>query len=99
MEAPLNPPVDSKLERISDYVDNLTLEDLAIEIQSYGLDERVKETILELEIPNANDFMKEVVTQGNLDFLLKLVSKKTVSEVREILLDYLYWKDEPKWDC
>ena len=94
MEPSLNPPVDEKLERLGDYVDNLTIEDLAIEIHAYSLDERVKETILEVEIPNCNDFMREMVESSNLDFLLKLVSKKTLSEVREILIDYLYWKDE-----
>lgn len=99
MEPSLNPPVDEKLERLGEYVDELTIEDLAIEIHAYGLDERVKETILEVEIPNANEFMKNVVESSNLDFLFKLVSKKTLSEVREILIDYLYWKDEPKWDC
>jgi hypothetical protein len=99
MEPSLNPPVDEKLERLGEYVDELTIEDLAIEIHGYSLDERVKETILEVEIPNANEFMKNVVESSNLDFLLKLVSKKTLSEVREILIDYLYWKDEPKWDC
>lgn len=97
MQAAINPPIDAKLERLGDYVDELTIEDLAIEIHAYGLDERVKETILEVEIPNANDFMKNVVENSNLDFLLKLVSKKTLSEVREILIDYLYWKDE-SWD-
>ena len=93
-EPNLNPPHDEKLERLANYVDHLTLENLALEIQSFGLDERVKETILEVEIPNCNEFMKNVVENSNLDFLLKLVSKKTISEVREILIDYLYWKDE-----
>lgn len=94
MEPNLNPPVDKKLERLGNYVDNLTNKDLAIDIQSFGLDERVKETILEVEIPNANDFMQEVIREGNLDFLLKLVSKKCVEEIKETLIDYLYWKDE-----
>ena len=94
MEPSLNPPVDEKLERLGDYVDDLTLENLASEIQSYGLDEKAKETILELEIPNANEFMREVVNQSNLEFLLKLVSKKSIEEIRETLIDYLYWKDE-----
>lgn len=94
MEPSLNPPVDEKLERLGDYVDDLTLENLASEIQSYGLDEKVKETILELEIPNANDFMREVIENGNLDFLIKLVKKNTLDEIRETLIDYLYWKDE-----
>lgn len=97
MEPSLNPPVDYKLERIGNYVDNLNLENLAIEIQSRGLDEKVKETILELEIPNANDFMREVVENSNLDFLLKLVSKKCVEEIKETLIDYLYWRDQ-SWD-
>lgn len=91
-EPSLNPPCDEKLERISDYVDELTLEDMAIEIQSYGLDENVKETILALELPNANDFMRELIEKSNLDFLLKIVSKKTIEEIREILIDKLYWK-------
>ena len=94
MEPSLNPPIDEKLERLGDYVDDLTLENLAIEIQSYGLDEKVKETILELEIPNCNDFMREVIENGNLDFLIKLVKKNTLDEIRETLIDYLYWKDE-----
>ena len=45
MEPRLSPPVDEKLERVTSYVDNIALEDLAYEIQSYGLDEKVKETI------------------------------------------------------
>lgn len=94
MEAHLNPPVDSKLERLSDYVDNLTLEDLAIEVQSYGLDEKVKEIILELEIPNCNDFMKEVIEGSNLHFLIKIISNKTISEIRELMIDFLYWRDD-----
>lgn len=93
-EPNLNPPDDKKLERLANYVDRLTLENLALEIQSYGLDERVKETILELEIPNANDFMKEVIQESNLDFLIKLVSKKTISEIRETLIDKLYWRND-----
>lgn len=97
MEPNLNPPVDEKLERLSDYVDSLSREDLAIDILGYGLDEKVKETILELEIPNANDFMREVVEKSNLNFLLKLVSKKCVEEIKETLIDYLYWRDET-WD-
>jgi hypothetical protein len=93
-EPSLDPPVDEKLERISNYVDNFTLEDLAIEIHSLDLDESVKETIIELEIPNASDFMREVIQASNLDFLFKLVSKKTLSEIREILIDKLYWREE-----
>lgn len=93
-EPNLNPPDDKKLERLSNYVDNLDLENLALEIQSYGLDERVKETVLELEIPNANDFMKEVIQESNLDFLIKLVSKKTISEIRETLIDKMYWRND-----
>lgn len=93
-EPNLNPPDDKKLERLANYVDNLDLENLALEIQSYGLDERVKETVLELEIPNANDFMKEVIQESNLDFLIKLVSKKTISEIRETLIDKMYWRND-----
>lgn len=94
MEPSLNPPIDEKLERLGDYVDNLTIKDLAIEILAYGLDEKVKETILEVEVPNANDFMQEVVRNGNLEFLLKLTSKTTMFDIREMFIDYLYWKDE-----
>lgn len=93
MEPNLNPPVDEKLERLGEYVDELTIEDLAIEIYNFGLDEKVKETILELEIPNANQFMQDVIWNANLDFLFKLVGKKTLDEVRETLIDYLYWRD------
>lgn len=94
MEPSLNPPVDEKLERLGNYVDNLSLKDLAYEILSYGLDERVKETILEVEIPNCNNFMREVVENSNLEFIIQLVSKKCVEEIRETLIDYLYWKDQ-----
>lgn len=93
MEPRLSPPVDEKLERLGDYVDSLSREDLAIDFLGYGLDEKVKETILELEIPNANQFMQDVIWNANLDFLFKLVGKKTLDEVREILIDYLYWRD------
>ncbi len=93
-EPNLEPPHDEKLERLANYVDRLTLENLALEIQSYGLDENAKETILEVEIPNANEFMKNVVNQSNLDFLFKLVSHKTISEIRETLIDYLYWRND-----
>lgn len=93
-EPSLNSPCDEKLERISDHVDELKIKDLASEILSYGLDETVKETILELELPNCNDFMREVIQESNLEFLLKLVSKKTISEIREILIDKLYWREE-----
>jgi hypothetical protein len=93
-EPSLNPPIDHRLEQISEMVDNFNIKDLASEIFDKGLSEKVKETILEVEIPNANEFMKNVVESSNLDFLLKLVSKKTLSEVREILIDYLYWKDQ-----
>lgn len=93
-EPSLKPPVDRELERISEYVDDLTLKNLVDEIQSYGLDEKVKETILELEIPNANDFMQEVVMYSNLHFLIKLISNKTINEIREILIDHLYWKEK-----
>lgn len=93
MEPRLSPPVDEKLERLGEYVDELTIEDLAIEIYNFGLDEKVKETILELEIPNANQFMQDVIWNANLDFLFKLVGKKTLDEVRETLIDYLYWRD------
>ena len=98
-EPSLNPPIDHRLEQISEMVDNFNIKDLASEIFDKGLSEKVKETILELEIPNANDFMREVVEKSNLNFLLKLVSKKCVEEIKETLIDYLYWKDEPKWDC
>jgi hypothetical protein len=93
-EPSLNPPIDHRLEQISEMVDNFNIKDLASEIFDKGLSEKVKETILEVEIPNCNDFMREMVESSNLDFLLKLVSKKTLSEVREILIDYLYWKDQ-----
>ena len=98
MEPNLNPPVDEKLERVTSYVDNIALEDLAYEIQSYGLDEKVKETILELEIPNANDFVQETIQNGNLKFLLRIVSKNTIDEIRELLIDKIYWRDK-QWDC
>jgi len=96
-EPSLTPPCDEKLERIGNYVDNLDLKNLAIEIQSYGLDEKVKETIFKLEVPKANHLMQETIAEGNLDFLLKISSKKTISVIRETLIDYLYWKDET-WD-
>lgn len=98
MEPNLNPPVDEKLERVTSYVDNISPEDLAYEIQSYGLDEAVKETILELEIPNANDFVQETIQNGNLKFLLRIVSKNTIEEIKEILIDKIYWRDK-QWDC
>ncbi len=90
MEPSLNPPVDIDMERISEYVGDLTFEDLAIEIYNYGLDEKVKEIILELEIPNANDFVRQVIMDSNLDFLFKLVSKKSIEEVQERLIDKMY---------
>lgn len=92
-EPNLNPPHDEKLERLANYVDRLTLENLALEIQSLGLSEKIKETILELEIPNCNDFMREVISFSNLRFLLRVSTDKTISEIREILIDYLYWRD------
>ena len=98
MEPRLNPPVDEKLERVTSYVDNIALEDLAYEIQSYGLDEKVKEIILELEIPNSNDFVQETIQNGNLKFLLRIVSKNTIDEIRELLIDKIYWRDK-QWDC
>jgi Asp-tRNA(Asn)/Glu-tRNA(Gln) amidotransferase B subunit len=91
-EPSLNPPEDEKLERISDYVSDLTLEDMAIEIYNYGLDERVKEMIVENH--NMNDLMQEVIQESNLEFLIQLIAKKYVDEIREILIDYLYWKDQ-----
>lgn len=94
MEPSLNPPINKEWERTCEYVEKLTLENLAIEIQSYGLDERVKEAILSLEIPNANDFMQEVIWNSNLDFLVRLISNKTINELREILIDYLYHREE-----
>jgi len=94
MEPSLNPPNDTKLERIADYVDDLPLKNLADEIQSYGLDEKVKETILELELPNCNDFMKEVIEGSNLHFLVKIISNKTISEIKELMIDFLYWRDD-----
>lgn len=94
MEPSLNPPNDQKLERIGDYVDDLPIKNMADEIQSYGLDEKVKETILELELPNCSDFMKEVIDGSNLHFLMKIVSNKTLAEIRELLIDYLYWRDD-----
>lgn len=97
MEPSLNPPTDEKFERISDYVDNLTIEDLAVEIYGYGLDEKVKETIIKIEIPISNDFVLDVIQNSNLEFLLKLISKTTMFDVKEIIIDYLYWKDE-SWD-
>lgn len=93
-EPNLNPPHDEKLERLANYVDNLTLENLALEIQSFGLSEKIKETILEVDIPNSNEFMKEVVRNSNLEFLLQLVSKTTILEIRETLIDYLYWRND-----
>lgn len=95
-EPNLNPPCDEKLERISDYVDDLALKNMADEIQSYGLEEKVKETILSLEIPNASDFIKEVIDGSNLHFLMKIISNKTIEDIRETLIDYLYWRDDEK---
>jgi hypothetical protein len=92
-EPNLNPPCDEKLERISDHVSDLTIENLASEILSYGLDEKAKETIFKLEVPKANDLMQETIAESNLEFLLKLVSKKTIEEIREMLVDKLYWKE------
>ena len=91
-EPSLNPPVDKEWDRINEYVDDLTLKNLVDEIQSYGLDEKAKEIVLDLEIPNANDFMQEVIYYSNLEFLIKLISNKTINEIREILIDHLYWK-------
>lgn len=93
MEPPLSPPVDSKWEMVSRYVEELDVESLAYEIQSEIFDQRVKEKILELELPNANDFMKDVIYNANIFFLLKLVSKNTIGEIKEMLIDYLYWRD------
>lgn len=94
MEPSLNPPVDIEMERIVEYVSDLTLEDMVGEVQSYGLDEKVKEIILEIEIPNANDFMQETIYYSNLDFLIRLVSNKTIDEIREMLIDKMYWRKE-----
>ena len=98
MEPRLSPPVDEKLERVTSYVDNIEIKDLANEIQSHGLDEAVKEIILELEIPNSNDFVQETIQNGNLKFLLRIVSKNTIDEIRELLIDKIYWRDK-QWDC
>lgn len=98
MEPSLNPPRDKELERITEYVDNISLKDLAYEIQSHGLDEKVKETILELEIPNASDFIDQTIKDWNLEFLLRIVSKKTMDEIRETIIDKIYWRDE-SWGC
>lgn len=94
MEPSLNPPVDEKLERIGDYVDDLTLADLVSEIQSSGLDEKAKEIILAVEIPGANDFMQEIIQDSNLSFLMKLVGEKTIGDIKETLIDYLYWRQQ-----
>lgn len=98
MEPRLSPPIDEKLERVTSYVDNIEIKDLANEIQSHGLDEKVKEIILELEIPNSNDFVQETIQNGNLKFLLRIVSKNTIDEIRELLIDKIYWRDK-QWDC
>lgn len=92
-ERNLNPPVDVEWERVCNSVEKLTLKNLAAQVQSYGLDEKVKETILSLEIPNANDFMQEVIYGSNLEFLVKLISNKTIEGIREILIDHIYWRN------
>ncbi len=94
MEPSLVPPFDRDIDRIGEYVDELTLTNLVSEIQSKGLDEKAKEIILAIELPNANDFMQEIIAESNLEFLLKLCGKKAISDIRETLIDYLYWRQQ-----
>lgn len=85
------PNEDTKWIRISESVGDMTLDDLAYDIESYGIRDRVDEIVFKLEIPQPRAIIvEEMVMNIELVKLLKFCGKKTIKTIRESLVDYLY---------
>lgn len=94
-EPNINPLVDKISEAIHEQISNLQVKDLAWEVLSLDLDEKAKEIILVNELPqNVSMFIIEVIYHSNIDFLLKLVSKETLDEIRELIIDKKIYREE-----
>lgn len=94
-EPSLNPPEDERLDAIVDHISDLSIEDLAFEIQSRSLDQKIKERILKLEFPiyDPNSILEEIVDKINLDVLLHMISKKTMDDIVDYMIDHIYFRD------
>ena len=89
------PKVDVKLNRITNTVCQMSLSDLAYEISSYDIKSRVHDIVFKLELPMPRLFlMEDLVRNSDLEKLLGFIQPATLSEVRDMLIDYLYWRDD-----
>lgn len=89
------PKQDPKLDRISEMVDNMNNEELAFEITSYGITGRVHQIVFDCELPLPRLYlMEDLVINSDLEKLLGFIQPATLSEVREMFIDYLYWRDD-----
>lgn len=89
------PKVDEKLNRITNTVYQMPLSDLAYDIVSYGIENRVHDIVFKLELPMPRLFlMEDLVRNSDLEKLLGFIQPATLSEVRDMLIDYLYWRDD-----
>lgn len=70
--------------------------DLAYEIFCRGLEYRTFKMIVlyEFDQTKISDLMIEIIENSNLNFLLSIISKKTLDKVKEMLIDYLYHREE-----
>lgn len=88
------PAQDSKLERLTEMVDDMNEKDLAYEITSYGITGRVHQIVFDCELPLPRLYlMEDLVINSDLEKLLGFVQPSTLDKIKEMFVDYLYWRD------
>jgi len=89
------PKEDQRWIGISEMVDELSIDDLAYEINSYGLRSKVEDIIFEAEVPEPRAYIVEEMVCGiELNKLINFCMGSTVEKIREMLIDYLYHRQE-----
>lgn len=89
------PKEDQRWIAISEMVNELSIDDLAYEIDSYDLRSKVEDIVFKQEIPEPRAYIvEEMVLEIELNQLIKFCMGSTVEKIREMLVDCLYYKEE-----
>ena len=89
------PDVDVRWERISENVDELSIEDLAYELENYDLVGKCHTIIFDTELPLPRLYLVEdLVLNSDFTKLLGFIQPETLDKIKELLVEKLYWRDD-----
>lgn len=95
LEDTRQPQEDPRWDGLHKTVYDYDIDSLAREIESYGWDDRAKDTIIEHAFPKNGLclLMKEIIYRSNLNVLLDITPEDVVDKVRDMFIDKLYWAE------